>query len=62
MQNKEYITVFTASMARQLLKAGYQIVDIKPDKTDKDNKRSLFIFQNMNGITDYISTHTGIQR
>jgi hypothetical protein len=31
---KEYITIFTAKLARQLLKAGYRLVDIKPDKND----------------------------
>lgn len=55
MQDKEYITVFTASMARQLLKAGYQIVDIKPDKKDKEQKRSLFIFRYETGIENFIS-------
>lgn len=57
MTEKEYITVFSASMARQLLRAGYQIVDIKPDKSDKDRKRSLFIFRNDVGVSEYVSSH-----
>ena len=43
---KEYITVFTAQKARQLLKEGFTITDIKADKTDDDHKRSIFIFKN----------------
>lgn len=35
--------VFTAQLARQLLKGGFRIVDIKPDKNDK--RRTVFIFQ-----------------
>lgn len=51
---KEYVTVFTAELARKLLKKGYSLADIKPDKLDIDGKRSLFIFQNSNGIQDEI--------
>ena len=52
---KETITIFTAKKARELLKTGkFTLVDIKPDKTDPDGKRSVFIFKNENGIEKYI--------
>lgn len=47
---KEYITVFTAQKARQLLKEGFIITDIKADKTDDDHKRS--IFKNEEGLLE----------
>ena len=51
---KKTITIFTANKARELLKAGYTIVDIKPDKCDPDGKRSVFVFKYENGILDKI--------
>ena len=52
---KETITIFTASKARELLKEGkFSLIDIKPDKTDPDRKRSVFIFKYENGIEDYL--------
>ena len=51
--NKEAITIFTASKARELLKDGrFTIIDIKPDKYDPDRKRSLFVFKNTEGLED----------
>ena len=47
---KDVITVFTAKKARKLLKEGYQIVDIKPDRLDPDHKRTLFLFKNEDGL------------
>ena len=52
---KEVITVFTAKKARKLLKEGYQIVDIKPDKTDFEGKRTLFLFKYEDGIMESLS-------
>lgn len=46
--------VFSADVARKLLKAGYQIVDIRPDKMDSDNKRSIFVFRNDSGLDEFI--------
>lgn len=54
--NKDVITVFTAKKARKLLKEGYQIVDIKPDKTDFEGKRTLFLFKYEDGIMESLST------
>lgn len=51
---KKTITIFTANKARELLKAGYTIVDIKPDKGDPDGKRSVFVFKYEDGLLDRI--------
>lgn len=40
------VIVFSADIARKLLRDGYKIVDIKPDKFDDDGKRTLFVFHN----------------
>lgn len=55
MNEKENLMVFTADMARQLLRQGYSIVDIKPDKLDKEGKRSVFVFRNENGLQEAIA-------
>lgn len=54
IMKKQAITVFTAKKARQLLKEGFTIVDIKPDRMDKDHKRTLFIFKNEDGLMEKI--------
>ena len=54
---KEVITVFTAKKARKLLKEGFTIVDIKPDKTDFDGKRTLFLFKYEDGIMEHLSSN-----
>ena len=56
IMKKEVITVFTAKKARKLLKEGYQIVDIKPDKTDFEGKRTLFLFKYEDGIMESLSS------
>lgn len=48
------IVIFAANVARRLLKDGFTIVDIKPDKTDVDGKRTVFVFKNENNIMDKI--------
>ena len=55
---KKTITIFTASKARELLKEGkFTLIDIKPDKTDPDGKRSVFVFKNENGLLEKIKEH-----
>lgn len=54
MKEKDTIVIFTAKKARTLLKMGYTPVDIKPDKTDPDGKRSVFIFKSEDGILENI--------
>lgn len=53
---KDVITVFTAKKARKLLREGFTIVDIKPDKTDFEGKRTLFLFKYEDGIMESLST------
>ena len=47
---EDRIVVFTAKMAKKLLRMGYTIVDIKQDKYDEDGKRSIFFFKNENDL------------
>ena len=54
MEKKDTIVIFTAKKARALLKNGYTLVDIKPDKTDPDGKRSVFIFKYEDEILENI--------
>lgn len=44
-KEKNSVIVFTAWKARQLLKEGFVMVDVKPDKSDPFRQRSLFVFQ-----------------
>ena len=56
MENKERktIVIFTASRARELLRAGFQIIDIKPDRKDKTHMRSVFVFRYDEKIQQYL--------
>ena len=40
--DKEYISIFKPQRVRKLLKKGFNIYDIKPDKNNLD--RTIFIF------------------
>ena len=50
MAMKEFISIFKPKVARQLLKMGNQIVDIKADKNNTD--RTIFIFRNTKKLTE----------
>jgi hypothetical protein len=43
VQERNVKLIFTAKLARHLLKLGYQIIDIKPNKDNPD--RTVFIFK-----------------
>lgn len=43
MKEKDSILIFNPKMARDLLKKGYIIIDIKPFKDDKD--KTIFVFE-----------------
>lgn len=49
---KKAITIFTAKVARELLKDGFTLIDIKPDKNDPDGKRSVFVFKNDENLSE----------
>lgn len=48
------IVIFTAKTARMLLKEGEYMVDIKPDRTDPDGKRSVFVFEKTERLLEKI--------
>lgn len=54
MSKRSTVLVYYAAMAKQLLKLGYQIVDLKKDKFDKDGKKTVFVFKNENNLEDVI--------
>ena len=54
---KKAITIFTAKVARELLKDGFTLIDIKPDKNDSDGKRSVFIFKNEEKLLEKIKEY-----
>ena len=57
ISDKNTIVIFTAKLARNLLKDGFTIVDIKPDRTDREGKRSVFIFKNETNIEEHIKMY-----
>lgn len=54
--SKETIVIFSGNVARKLLKLGYTIVDIKPDKTN--SLKSVFVFKVERNIEYYIAQFT----
>lgn len=56
---KDTVIVYTAACARQLLKLGYTIVDLRPDKKDEDKKRTIFFFKNEEGLEAVIKKMVG---
>lgn len=44
-KDKDSVIIFSPSKARKLLKEGYTLIDLKPDKKDATHQRSLFVFQ-----------------
>ena len=51
---KDSIIIFSATRARQLLKAGFQIIELKPDRKDKTHMRSVFVFRYDERIQQYL--------
>ena len=51
---KDSIVIFSATRARELLRAGFQIIDIKPDRKDKTHMRSVFVFRYDERIHQYL--------
>ena len=45
-----YKSIFTAGVARYLLRLGNPIYDIKPDKNNKD--KTIFIFEDTNKLKE----------
>ena len=51
---KEYISIFKPQRVRKLLKKGFNIYDIKPDKKNLD--RTIFIFKNSEELQKELET------
>lgn len=45
-------TIFTAKFARELLRKGFTVVDIKPNNLNRE--RSVFVFELSNELEQYI--------
>ncbi len=60
MYKSKDVMVFSADIARWLLKRGYTICDIKPDKFDPDRKKTVFVFKDEPGIRETIHELLGI--
>lgn len=56
MEQRTSILVFTAKLAKQLLKLGYTVIDIKPHRDNKE--RTIFVFKNENGLESKIKELT----
>lgn len=52
---KNTIVIFSAKKARKLIRDGFALVDIKPDKTDPDKKRSVFVFRNETKLIEQLN-------
>lgn len=55
MQEKKTICVFQASQARQLLKKGFTIVNLKKNRNDASGKLTVFVFRNDPGFLDALN-------
>ena len=49
-ETKEAVVVMSGDVARQLLRKGYRIIDIKADK--KNKIKSVFVFENEGDFKD----------
>lgn len=45
MEEKTSKVIRNSGVARNLLRMGCEIIDIKPDKEDPDRKRTVFVFR-----------------
>lgn len=59
---KDFMNVFTASMAKELLKRGYTISDLKKDKYDSEGKRSIFVFKNEMGLEETVKELVALEK
>lgn len=55
-EEKQAIIIFTGKVARELLRRGYTIIDVKPDKANKI--KSIYVFRRENDIEKAISEIT----
>ena len=55
-ENKDAIVIFSGRVARELLRRGYTIIDVKADRTNKI--KSVFVFKRENNIEDVLREFT----
>lgn len=55
-EERKGMIVFTGRVARELLRRGYTIIDVKPDKTNKI--KSIYVFKRENNIEKAIAEIT----
>lgn len=51
-------SIFTAGVARWLLKRGNRVIDIKPDKQDKTKRKTIFVFEDTPKLKEDLSLLT----
>ena len=49
------IVIFNPALARNLLKQGYRIIDIKANR--EDEKRTVFVFKVEDGFMEYVDNY-----
>lgn len=47
---KQSVCVLNAADAKVLVRSGFRITDLKPDRNDPDKKKTIFVFQNEPGL------------
>ncbi len=57
---KDTQIVYSAKLARELLKQRYQIVDIEPNRTNPE--RTVYFFLNENGLIDLINQYSNTEK
>ena len=58
-ENKSRVIVFSGQIANELLRKGYQIVEVRPDKRNKI--KTIFLFNVEQGIENEILKLTGTE-
>ncbi len=58
--NEKGKLIMNPNLAVYLLKRGFTIIDIKPNR--KDKRRSVFIFREEEGLNDVLTEYTSLKR
>lgn len=45
-------SIFSAGVARWLIKRGHKIIDIKPDKKNRNYHKTIFVFEETKSLID----------
>lgn len=55
MIEQQTIVIFNPALARNLLKEGYKIIDIKPNRSEPE--RTVFVFLVQDGLMDIVNNY-----